>query len=39
MANSIIIRFQPKGDQELIESLKKLNALQGKFAKTTGETG
>ena len=43
MANSIIIRFQPKGDKELLRSLKRLNQLQkeleGQVKATTRSTG
>ena len=43
MANSIIIKFQPKGDKELLRSLKRLNQLQkqleGQIKETARSTG
>ena len=43
MANSIIIKFQPKGDKELLRSLQRLNQIQkqleGQIKETTSSSG
>ena len=39
MANSIIIRFQPKGDKELLRSLRRLNQIQKQLEGQIKETG
>ena len=35
MANSIIIRFQPKGDKKLVDAIKKLTLAQAQLEKNT----